>query len=78
VPAALEQLVELLEAIQAPDQQLRRLLAATGPLLCGGQLSAEQLAAFRVQYSALQTRVRRQCVEEAGAAVDVLLRVLGV
>jgi hypothetical protein len=77
-PAMVSIMLDLLCRHKACNKALSSVMAATGPLLFGGQLSAEQLAAFRVQYRALQAWVRRQCVEKAGAAVDVLLRVLGV
>jgi hypothetical protein len=79
VPSALEQLIELLDVITAPDELMERLQAAVLLLASDSvQLQEKQQAVFAVQYKMLQSWVKRQRVDRVAAAVDVLLSVLGV
>jgi hypothetical protein len=79
VPVALEQLIELLDVITAPDELMERLQAAAVLLASDSvQLQEQQQAVFAMQYKMLQSWVKRRRVDKVAAAVDVLLSVLGV
>jgi hypothetical protein len=78
LPAALQQLLDLLDAVAAPDDMVKRLQAAAGPLLLGSvKLDESQLAAFCMQHRMLQLWVKRERVDKVCGVADVLLSVLG-
>jgi hypothetical protein len=77
VPAALVQLMLLLEAMAAPDEQVERLQLGVQAL--AGLLEGHaQLQYLEVHYASVQLWVRRGKFEKAAAAIDVMLAGLGV
>jgi hypothetical protein len=75
----LEQLLELLDAVAAPDQLVERLQAAVELVAAGRlEMSDQQQAVVSVQYKVVQTWVKRQRGDKVAGAVAVLLGVLGV
>jgi hypothetical protein len=76
--ATLGQLVDLLDAIEASDDQMERLQAAARLLQAGQQLQPEQQRLFELQHDFLQAWVQRGRMDKVDTTLDDLFKALGV